>query len=196
MGKPLKEGLGHFDLWLSNKIVPTVDFWHELGFTPNDLTTFGVGTSALALYFMYTGNFHGVLPFALLRWYFDYADGILARKYDQVTVFGDWYDHMNDLVFVTTIFIIFLLKSKAYPFVSAGLFLTFLGFNMIQTGCIEKENDEERAKQEEVVKDCTLSQFKCWCVMPETMKYLDTTVLYVVTLTLIALFVSNRYNIF
>ena len=32
--------------------------------------------------------------------------------------------------------------------------------------------------------------------MPETMKYLDTTVLYVVTLTLIALFVSNRYNIF
>ena len=122
MGKPLKEGLGHFDLWLSNKILPTVDFWHELGFTPNDLTTFGVGTSALALYFMYTGNFHGVLPFALLRWYFDYADGILARKYDQVTVFGDWYDHMNDLVFVTTIFIIFLLKSKAYPFVSAGLF--------------------------------------------------------------------------
>ena len=196
MGKPLKEGLGHFDLWLSNKILPTVDFWHKLGFTPNHLTTFGVITTALALYFMYKGNYHGVLVFALLRWYFDYADGILARKYDQVTEFGDKYDHINDLVFVIAIFIIFLLKSKAYRFVSAGIFLTFLAFNFIQTGCIEKENDEERAKREEDVEDNTLSQFKGLCVMPETMKYLDTTVLYVVTLILIAIFVSDRSNIF
>ena len=34
MGKPLKEGLGHFDLWLSNKILPTVDFWHKLDLRP------------------------------------------------------------------------------------------------------------------------------------------------------------------
>ena len=62
------------------------------------------------LYYMYHGCFHAGLPFALLRWYFDYADGMLARKFDQVTAFGDYYDHANDLLFIAGIFVIFLIS--------------------------------------------------------------------------------------
>ena len=50
------------------------------------------------------GVLSSVLLFAVLRWYFDYADGILARKYNQVTTFGDYYDHANDLIFIIVIF--------------------------------------------------------------------------------------------
>jgi len=188
MGKPLKSGLGHADLCISQWVLTTVDFWHDLGATPNTLTTLGVLSSAAALYYMYQGCFHAVLPFTLLRWYFDYADGILARKYDQVTVFGDYYDHTNDLIFVSAIFVIFLLKSKRYRYVPAGIFVLFVVLNLIQTGCVEKDTGAE-------TKD-TLSKFKSWCVAPETMKYMDTTALYVVTLVLVALFVSREYNIF
>ena len=188
MGKPLKDGLGHADLTLSKWILKTVDFWHDIGATPNTLTTLGVLSSAAALYYMYKGSFHGLLPFAILRWYFDYADGILARKYDQVTVFGDYYDHTNDLIFVGGIFIIFLLKSKKYGYVAASIFALFVVLNLIQTGCIEKETDAEE--------EDTLSKFKSWCVAPKSMKYLDTTTLSIVAIVLITIFVSNEYNIF
>lgn len=187
MGKPLKDGLGHADLTLSKWILKTVDFWHDIGATPNTLTTLGVLSSAAALYYMYKGSLYGIVPFVILRWYFDYADGILARKYDQVTVFGDYYDHTNDLIFLGAIFIIFLLKSKKYGYVAAGIFTLNVVLNLIQTGCIEKETDAE---------EDTLSKFKSWCVAPKTMKYLDTTTAYIVTLVLVAMFVSNEYNIF
>ena len=188
MGKPLKDGLGHGDALISHMILPTVDFWHDIGATPNVLTTLGVATSGAALYYMYHGCFHGVLPFALLRWYFDYADGMLARKFDQVTVFGDYYDHANDLLFIAGIFVIFLMKSTKHAWLPASIFVVFVLLNLVQTGCIEKETNND-------VED-TLSKFKSWCVVPETMKYLDTTTLYIVTLILIAWFVSREYNLF
>lgn len=156
--------------------------------TPNTLTTLGVLSSATALYYMYQGCFHAMLPFALLRWYFDYADGILARNHDQVTTSGDYYDHIHDLVFVSAIFVIFLLKSKKYRYIPAGIFALLIVLTLVQMGCIEKETN---AEGEDI-----LSNFKEWCVMSETMKYLDGTTVYILTLVLIALFVSREYNIF
>ena len=37
--------------------------------------------------------------FLMLRWYFDFADGIFARKYNDTTTFGDYYDHIVDITF-------------------------------------------------------------------------------------------------
>ena len=186
--KPIKDGLGHADLCISRWILTTVDFWHHLGATPNALTTLGNIATIVGLFYMYKRCFHAVVVFALLRWYFDYADGMLARKFDQTTVFGDWYDHISDLLFVIGILVILLIRSKKYKFVSAGIFLFFVLLALIQTGCAEKENEDEEKN--------SLSVLEGLCVAPETMKYFDTTLLYVVTLILIALFVSREYNIF
>ena len=188
MGKPLKDGLGHADSTLSKWILKTIDFWHDNGAIPNDLTTLGALSTAATFYFLYQGSFYGTFVFILLRWYFDYADGILARKYDQVSVFGDYFDHINDFIFVIGIFIIFLIKSKKYGFVPAGIFTLFVLLQLVQTGCIEKETDTEG--------EDSLSKFKSWCVAPQTMKYLDTTTTYVVAIILAAIFVSNEHNIF
>lgn len=189
---PLKPGLGHFDQCISEWILKSVDAWHEMGATPNMLTTLGVITSFLALYSMYIGSFHAVLVFALLRWYFDYADGILARKYDQVTTFGDYYDHVNDLIFIVVIFVLFVVKCKRYWYIPCSIFALFVFLNCVLTGCIEKECEE----MDEAMPENTLSVFKRLCKSPETMKYVDTTVLYVVTLVLIAVFTSNEYRVF
>ena len=48
---------------------------------------------------------------------------------------------------------------------------------------------------DEKMPENTLSTFKRLCKHPETMKYVDTTVLYVVTLILIAVFTSNEYRL-
>ena len=188
---PLKPGLGHFDQRISEWILETVETWHELGATPNVLTTLGVITSIAALYSMYVGSFHSVLLFAVLRWYFDYADGILARKYNQVTTFGDYYDHANDLIFIIVIFVLFIVKCKKYWYIPCSIFSLFVFLNLVQTGCIEKECDA----MDEKMPENTLSTFKRLCKHPETMKYVDTTVLYVVTLILIAVFTSNEYRL-
>jgi len=36
--------------------------------------------------------------FLMISYYFDMMDGYIARKYDQVTEFGDWFDHISDLI--------------------------------------------------------------------------------------------------
>ena len=34
----------------------------------------------------------------LTRYIFDCIDGFYARKYNMTTVFGDWYDHISDIL--------------------------------------------------------------------------------------------------
>ena len=36
--------------------------------------------------------------FYFLGYYFDCIDGPMARKYNMVTLFGDWYDHITDMI--------------------------------------------------------------------------------------------------
>ena len=39
----------------------------------------------------------------MLGYYFDCIDGPMARKYNMVTVFGDYYDHGTDIICFTLV---------------------------------------------------------------------------------------------
>ena len=111
-------------------------------FTPNILTTISLifcGISALLLLNSY--YFIAAL-FFLISYYFDCMDGHFARKYNMVTKFGDYYDHVADITKILLIlYIFYIIDSKKFfitiPFVI--LFLTALdnsicesyGFNFI-----------------------------------------------------------------
>ena len=95
----IKDNTGFLDRKLSNLILHTLPFWHSIGFTPNGLTTLGLISSIMFFVYFNKSNLLLTLVFLVLRWYFDYADGMLARKYKLTSKFGDYYDHITDWIF-------------------------------------------------------------------------------------------------
>ena len=81
--------------------------YRSLGFSPNILTTLSLVVTIIGLVgyrygYIVTGS---ILYF--VGYYFDCADGNYARKYQLVTKFGDYYDHISD-VFKYLLFTILL----------------------------------------------------------------------------------------
>jgi phosphatidylglycerophosphate synthase len=74
----------------------------NLGVTPNMVTTLSVVASYLAIRSIYLGQpKQYFVLWAILAYMFDCVDGYLARKFDMCTVFGDYYDHVSDVMYVS-----------------------------------------------------------------------------------------------
>lgn len=96
----IKRGTGCLDSLYSNHIVaPTLDTWYDAGATPNCLTTLGLLSTGGSIYALYKHHHGTAIMLLLLRMYFDFADGMLARKYRMTSEFGDYYDHLCDMFF-------------------------------------------------------------------------------------------------
>ena len=80
-------------------------------FTPNIFTTISLLVSLVGLYYIYKQKYKIGAILIFVGYFFDCMDGNFARKYDMVTKFGDWYDHISDVTkFI--LLIIIILKSK------------------------------------------------------------------------------------
>ncbi len=174
----VKDGLGHLDKCLTKLFLPTIDLWYCMGVTPNMLTTFGLVTSILSIYYFYKNKYQQAIIFIILRCYFDYSDGLLARKHKLVSKFGDLYDHIVDLLFGGGIFTVILLKSKN-KFLHLSILTLFYILFTIHMGCIEKEYSKVDDKKTFV------SYLKNLSFKPELMKYFDNGVLYIVMICII-----------
>lgn len=133
----------------------------ELGATPNVLTTISGIFGLLAAYAVWKGQFIAAAIWFLLGYLFDCMDGNFARRYDMVTTFGDWYDHVKDItVFVLLLVAIWFqratsISSTARFFVIFCIVLSYAGC-MIVFGCQEKHYDKEH-------ESATLAPLKCLC---------------------------------
>lgn len=182
----VKDGIGHLDRVITSVSLSTIDFWHSIGATPNTLTTLGLISSILCLYFLYHKNAKLSVLFLILRCYFDYSDGLLARKYRQTSEFGDWYDHIVDWSFTLGLFSVIYLKSENRLLHLSVLFLFSTLFSM-QMGCIEKEYKYHNDKE------TSISKLRHICNNPELMKFFDNGTLYVVMIVIIVI-ISNQNN--
>jgi phosphatidylglycerophosphate synthase len=70
--------------------------FHKWGFTPNMLTTISIAFTGIAVYSLLQHSFVLSAIFYSISYLFDCLDGYVARKYNMVTAFGDWYDHISD----------------------------------------------------------------------------------------------------
>lgn len=101
MAPIIKPRIGYADAWIShNLVLPTLEFWHGLGFSANGLTTLSALFGAHFLYSLHTNQHLASIASLVVSFYFDYADGMFARKYDQTSNFGDAYDHITDLIVI------------------------------------------------------------------------------------------------
>ena len=167
----VKDGIGHIDTIITKLCLQTLDFWNGIGATPNLLTTLGLVASVLSLYFFYHKNAKYAILFLLIRCYFDYADGLLARKFNQISEIGDWYDHVTDWLYGVGIFtVIYKISDSRLLHLSFVAFFTFS--YLIHMGCIEKEYIKHSQKE------TTISRLRHYSVKPELMKYFDNGTLY------------------
>ena len=66
--------------------------------TPNMITGLSLLLGISSGVSMYYDKYKLAALLNFLAYFFDCVDGHLARKFDMVTVFGDYFDHYSDLV--------------------------------------------------------------------------------------------------
>ena len=123
--------------------------FHDIGFNPNGITTlsllFGIMSSIQILNKNFI--FAGILYF--ISYFFDCMDGNMARTYNQVTVFGDYYDHISDIIkivlILTSLYIVDSKKIiKIFPFILILSLLSFYHLSCQELYFNNEANSEEK----------------------------------------------------
>lgn len=144
-----------------------MECFHNMGLTPNVLTTIGNLSRVASIYFLVNGKKNLFILFALIGFMFDCFDGHYARKYNMTTVFGDYFDHIGDLVyhFVLLYLIFTSTKFQALPqrskYVVYGVMALATYLFIMHMGCQEHffECDEKEG-------NCSHTLHFCKCVCP------------------------------
>lgn len=118
----------------------------KLNFTPNMFTTLSFLTGLLSAYYYYLKKYNLTAIFYIISYWFDTIDGHFARKYNMQTRFGDYYDHVTD-VLVNVMFLFLFYKNQDMPFIYKKYFFIFAIIITRWTGyhfnCVEIKNDKD-----------------------------------------------------
>lgn len=126
----------NFLSYLSGLLSPT---FKKLKFTPNLITTLSLITGLIALVLLYKFSIIGFIIFFIASYFFDVMDGYYARKYKMITKFGDYYDHIKDIIVFILFTVILIFKYKVFnnPEVILIYIILFIGV-FFQYSCQEK----------------------------------------------------------
>lgn len=118
---------------------PVSDYVYKYNIKPNTITTIGLFSGLLHSYYLYYYSFYYFTILYIFTYYCDNLDGYIARKYNQGSKFGAYYDHISD-TFKTTIFfsiLVYRYNLLEYKFL---VFLSILLANLyfVALSCQEK----------------------------------------------------------
>jgi hypothetical protein len=118
----------------SEKIAP---LFKKLNFTPNDITSLSNISMCITILLLLQLKYYWACLFLILSYFFDCLDGSFARTYNQVTKFGDKYDHYSDIIkSVLFLFVLFMLNPTKFMHVIPIIIIFFI-LAMIHLGCQE-----------------------------------------------------------
>lgn len=84
--------------------------FRKLNFTPNGLTSLSMITGIFAINNIYNNDYICAIVMIWVSYLFDCMDGMFARKYNMVSKFGDYYDHIKDIVVGIALLIVLMSK--------------------------------------------------------------------------------------
>jgi phosphatidylglycerophosphate synthase len=120
-------------LTLTEWITPPL---HAAGHTPNIITTYSLLAGLASGYYLWKGYISAFSVLFLVSYLLDCVDGYMARRYDQITTFGDYYDHVSDIAKFLVIMYVFVYK---YPFWRLSPVLVIIGvilaLSFVYLGC-------------------------------------------------------------
>ena len=106
---------------------------------PNYITTARLFLMLILYYLLYYGG--RIMPAILLLicYFLDHLDGEMARQNNRVTIFGDYYDHIVDQLYMLPLFYLLYLKFKYHRNLKIIIFV-FIALMITSTvlvGCQE-----------------------------------------------------------
>ena len=111
--------------------------FYENGFTPNMVTTLSLLCIVVASALLFKGQYILAAILILLGYFFDCLDGHLARTYNMVSSFGDYYDHISDICKVIILMVTFFILdcNKFYRILPYAIAIS--AFMLVHLGCQE-----------------------------------------------------------
>jgi len=137
---------------INNHVDTQLDLFKRLKLTPNMITTISLILGLSSAYSIYKDSYIIGAILWFLSYYFDCADGKMARKFKMTSKFGDLYDHSSDILKHIIIFYILYNKFNEYESKEIKyttiliLFVIFL-LTVCQIGCQEKLTKEITQKK-------------------------------------------------
>lgn len=126
------------DILLLNIIDTHLDAYHSLDISPNMVTTLSIICGIISAYNILHHHFKTAALFFTIAYYFDCVDGKIARKFNQVTVFGDYYDHFGDIFKVLIVlYALYISNPIVFNKIKYFILVLFMGM-LIHLGCQEK----------------------------------------------------------
>jgi phosphatidylglycerophosphate synthase len=130
--------IDRFLYYYIEKISDTV---HSLHITPNIITFFGLVFGLLSAYFLYEKKFINCIILWFISYYLDLLDGYIARKYNQGSTFGGWFDHISDIIKLLLYLYVLYLHDK-FNVIYIFILITIIG--MTNTSCRTKFLNKEQ----------------------------------------------------
>ena len=123
---------------MCDNIAPT---FHSYGFTPNMVTTLSNISAIIVIILLLEARYVWAAIFVMIAYFFDCLDGHIARKYNNVTKFGDYYDHISDTSKVVAIlFTMYWINSEKF-YKIIPIIIVAAGLSLVHMGCQEKYYD-------------------------------------------------------
>jgi hypothetical protein len=111
--------------------------FYNNGYTPNMITTLSIISTIIVVLLLLNANYIWAAIFYLIAYFFDCLDGHYARKYNMVTVFGDYYDHISDLLkIIAVLSTMYYIDSKKFMTILPIIIIFFI-LSTIHFGCQE-----------------------------------------------------------
>jgi len=104
-------------------------FFKETGHTANAITFEGGILSAYSLYLLYNYDVKNFALFYALGYAFDCLDGHFARRYKMVSKFGEYFEHIKDIL--TTVGYFYILLKKYEITMPVATVFTVAGFGLL-----------------------------------------------------------------
>jgi phosphatidylserine synthase len=130
------------DNFINNIVDTQLDLYKKLGLTPNGITTISLILGLSTSYFAYNDRYLIAIITWLLAYYFDCADGKMARKFKMTSKFGDLYDNASDILKHIILFYILYNKLNKETKSTKNIIITIIVIigllTAAQIGCQEK----------------------------------------------------------
>lgn len=127
---------------ISNELIKVFKIFN---FTPNMITTLSLLITLIGLYYINNGYYKTGSILYFIGYFFDCMDGSYARTYNMTSKFGDYYDHISDIIKI--IFLVsckYQLKLKKQTKILFMIIILIFGLlTIIQTGCQEKIKNKD-----------------------------------------------------
>jgi phosphatidylglycerophosphate synthase len=181
------------DVELFKNIDIILPILNKLNLTPNHITAVSLVFGIFASYFLYYDKYLLSALTWFLAYYFDCADGKMARQYNMGTKFGDYFDHFSDTFkTILLIYIIYLkLKDKRKSKLLILIFaLIIINFILVGShfGCQEKitnDNNNDIDVSETLAFTKKLIITDCYTQMKYTKYFGCGTVMVIISLLLL-----------